>query len=331
MSDQEEVLSGGEWIPYTAAQAVDVPAGGEVSFRRRRVPGAFDALNIGCGLTGQFAAAGYIASLVRRDFALSNEVSSQGAFAYMFTEQSGLVDAFDLRLPEGVIPVECFDAAMSGCVNLSAGPRTIGPGRAGAGSFRHFCDGCSSLLNCPELDITGAGEYAFQYAWRGTRVLSVADLPQDMAVGKGAFVAAWGWNDDIKAAPALPFAAAQESYAYMFSHCHSLTSTPPIVLTSMDRAELTEAFKNTGLLSVELQTPYPDAYRCFFSTFDGCSALNRIRVNWTGDWPAQNQALSYWVRGVSSNGTFECYPTLDTSVRGQHGVPSNWTVDTILT
>ena len=152
-----------------------------------------------------------------------------------------------------------------------------------------------------------------------------------MAVGKGAFIAAWAKNDDIKAAPALPFAAAQESYAYIFAHCHSLTSTPPVVLTAMDRSVMVEAFKNTGLLSVELQTPYPDDYRCLFTAFDGCSALNRIRVNWTGDWPTQNQALSYWVRGVSSNGTFECYPTLDTSVRGQHGVPSNWTVDTILT
>lgn len=64
---------------------------------------------------------------------------------------------------------------------------------------------------------------------------------------------------------------------------------------------------------------------CYNEMFSGCSKLNHIKVGFT-DYSATD-ALTNWVDGVATNGTF--VQPLDSTfdVRGTSGIPENWNIE----
>jgi hypothetical protein len=60
--------------------------------------------------------------------------------------------------------------------------------------------------------------------------------------------------------------------------------------------------------------------------FQGCTSLNYIKAMFT-TLPSQTYTYS-WVSGVSSTGTFVKNSAATWNVRGAHGIPNGWTIET---
>lgn len=108
---------------------------------------------------------------------------------------------------------------------------------------------------------------------------------------------------NLKRAPKeLPARAAiSNMYTSMFQSCGSLVEAPIIQLRSL-------------------------VNRTCWHMFSGCSSLNYIKAMFT---TAPNTSISHnWVYGVAPSGTFVKNSAAEWDVRGIHGIPNNWTIET---
>jgi hypothetical protein len=99
----------------------------------------------------------------------------------------------------------------------------------------------------------------------------------------------------------LPATTSIGCYESMFEDCSSLVNAPFLPATTL-----------TG-----------DCYR---RSFDGCSKLNYIKAMFTTT--PSTDYTRYWVRGVSSSGTFIKNSAATWDVTGVNGIPEGWTVET---
>ena len=114
-------------------------------------------------------------------------------------------------------------------------------------------------------------------------------------------------------------------YNRTFTGCSGLTALPylPASVLAVNCyyqfcngcSSITQAIiKGTGTL------PSQSCRRMFY----GCSALNRIEVNFT-NWNGANNATTEWVSGVAASGTF-IKPTALPEEYGVDRIPTGWTV-----
>ena len=106
----------------------------------------------------------------------------------------------------------------------------------------------------------------------------------------------------LTTAPALPATTlASGCYSYMFAGCSNLITAPELHATTL-------------------------ASGCYNYMFTNCKKLNYVKAMFT-----TTPSTSYtnnWVNGVASSGTFVKNSAATWDVRGNHGIPNNWTVQT---
>ena len=175
-------------------------------------------------------------------------------------------------------------------------------------SYRGFCTECTSLLSAPAIDLSVIGEQAFQGAFRGCT--SLEHIPDISAseVWNAAFYYAFADCSSLGDAPALPSDIKDSNtYNSMFQNCTSL-STAKVTLSGYTRNACNMMFLGcTNLLSVEIEGPVDPTiyngqeYRCFYNTFQNCSALQYVKIPWT-KWDVQDvgnrQFTTGWMYGV---------------------------------
>ncbi len=89
----------------------------------------------------------------------------------------------------------------------------------------------------------------------------------------------------------------QYAFASLFKDCDVLTSAPDLQASTL-------------------------ANGCYNYLFNGCSSLNSIKMDYTGNF--STTYFNNWVNGVASTGTFQ-YDGEDSTV-GDSAIPSGWTV-----
>ena len=133
---------------------------------------------------------------------------------------------------------------------------------------------------------------------------------------------------NLKKAPTLPATTfnGEAVYFEMFSGCTSLTNAPVLpALTLTDRC-YTRMFQNTGITSATisaLNLPTDEYASPMGGMFDGCSALNEIRVCAT---EYREIVFKNWVSGVASTGIFYNVGKAAFTT-GVSGIPTGWTVN----
>ena len=115
-------------------------------------------------------------------------------------------------------------------------------------------------------------------------------------------------------------------YAFMFSQCASLTTTPTLPATTLASDCYNYMFYSCTSLTTAPALPATTlAERCYYGMFNGCSNLASIDVNFT-TWNTSEDATTNWVSNVAASGTFTCPGALPKTT-GPHNIPSGWTIN----
>lgn len=134
--------------------------------------------------------------------------------------------------------------------------------------------------------------------------------------------------------PALPATVLAEScYRQMFRNSSNLTSVPQDLLSHITTLEpycffsMFDGCSNlTAAPDLPAATLVYDCYECMFKQTK-VSSIRCLATNYTVDNNNHQQYSQDWMQGVPSTGTFIIKAGADWGTyRGQHGIPSGWTV-----
>ena len=188
-------------------------------------------------------------------------------------------------------------------------------------------DGCTSLVNAPELPATTLTSYCYCYMFNGCT--SLAQAPALPATKLVSFCYGYMFLGctSLAQAPALP-ATKLSIYCYynMFKGCTSLAQAPALPATKLVSSCYSNMFNGCTSLA---QAPALPATKlvssCYSNMFNGCRNIDCIECS----FEAFSSATSQWLSGVFFTGTFICPTALGTNEtirRGASYCPKGWTV-----
>ena len=114
----------------------------------------------------------------------------------------------------------------------------------------------------------------------------------------------------------------------MFSGCTNLITGPSILpAIESTRYAYLRMFYNCVKLEKAPILPMTNLYtECYKEMFKGCSSLKEYQVAFT-EWPTNNATLN-WINGTRNNSDviFKCPAALDTTIKDNSHVLSDWTI-----
>ena len=126
--------------------------------------------------TGDYEISGEISSLVNGN-ATDTDLSGKRpyTFAMLFSGDTHLISAENLKISSEAIPASCFNSAFRGCTNLVKAPTTLPSTILGREAYSSMFEGCTSLSQPPEeLYFTSADISAYNRMFCMSRTSMVA-------------------------------------------------------------------------------------------------------------------------------------------------------------
>ena len=191
--------------------------------------------------------------------------------------------------------------------------------------YKNMFSGCRLLKSAPELPATTLAEGCYSYMFWFCGLLKAPDLPAPTLKYR-CYEGMFGGCTSLTSPPELSATTLSRfCYASMFSNCTSLTSAPELSVTTLDIYCYASMFGDCTSLTSAPELPATTlADRCYSSMFESCQSLSYIKCLAT-DIHALN-SLTYWLKGVSSTGTFVKNPNMSNWPTGDSGIPSGWIV-----
>jgi hypothetical protein len=260
---------------WTEGNSVEVSNGDKVIWKGTMTP---SSNGIGkFGASGNFDVQGNVMSLLYGDgFKGQTDLTGKTyAFYELFRQNTKVINAEDLSLPATTLAESCYD---------------------------NMFNGCTSLVNAPQLPATTLAVTCYSYMFNGcTNLVTAPELPATTL--------------------------ANECYQRMFFGCTSLTTAPALSATTLTRSCYNCMFYGCTSLTTAPELPATTlANFCYNSMFRNCTNLNYIKAMFTTT-PSTTYTSS-WVDGVSATGTFVKNSAAQWDVSGVHGIPTGWTVQT---
>ena len=236
---------------------------------------------------------------VSSDFLPATTLTSS-CYDSMFQNCSLLTTAPEL--PATTLAEWCYSEMFKGCSKLVSAPKILPATTLADRCYKDMFRYCSLLTTAPELPATTLATDCYSGMFFECTVLQTApDLPAT-TLAKQCYLNMFWECKALKTAPELPATTlADGCYSGMFSGCTSLTTAPELPATIL-------------------------AADCYMFMFDRCKKLNYIKCLATNTYA--NRALSKWLSGVSSTGTF-VKPAGVSYERGEDGIPIDWTIQNI--
>ena len=166
-------------------------------------------------------------------------------------------------------------------------------------AFTGLFDSCTSLVQAPELPATTLSDSCYYLMFRNCTSLTQA--------------------------PKLPATnLVYACYSGMFMGCKSLTQAPKLPATTLSTTCYSAMFKDCKSLTQAPELPATNlVYGCYNSMFYTCSKLKEVRIAATTT--PSDDALSFWLKGVSATGDFYCNPNATIFPKdSESGIPANW-------
>lgn len=220
-------------------------------------------------------------------------------YEYMFSGSTGLTSIPEGLLPATTLAAGCYARMFFRCLGLSRVPKDLLPAITLAKScYTGMFLGCRALIEFPDLPATTLAEYCYS---------SMFDECASLMQG-----------------PALPATRLKAScYANMFSNS-GLTSAPDLPATTLANNCYNSMFANIPYLEHAPDLPATNlAEGCYERMFYGCK--NLISVYFYGR-EIGSRCTQGFLKGVSTKGKFYYYYEYLHILRGDDGVPANWTV-----
>ena len=125
------------------------------------------------------------------------------------------------------------------------------------------------------------------------------------------------------------FTAQVPEYAFfaLFKECTSLMSAPELPATTLKVGCYCKMFQGCTSLTSAPVLPAKDLVKdCYLLMFEGCSKLQYVKALFTTE-PSEGRTGN-WLSGVAASGTFVKSKDATWEVRGVHGIPEGWKVET---
>ena len=284
------------------------------------------SININEGLANIY---GNIMSLIYGDNFYGQTVLTESySFSNLFKRSpytnQYIKDASNLILPATTLAEGCYSYMFGGCKSLTSAPELPATTLA-EGCYSYMFWYCG-LLKAPDLPATTLKYRCYEGMFGGcTSLISPPELPAT-TLSRFCYASMFENCKSLTSAPELS-ATTLDIYCYasMFSGCTSLTSAPELPATTLAEGCYSYMFKSCTSLTSAPELPATTlADRCYSSMFESCQSLSYIKCLAT-DIHALN-SLTYWLKGVSSTGTFVKNPNMSNWTTGADGIPSGWTV-----
>ena len=223
---------------------------------------------------------------------------------HLFQDCAGLYEVSHMELPATTLSNLCYSDMFNNCTSLITAPELPAKVLATA-CYKSMFKDCSSLSAAPALLATQLADCCYQDMF--VRCSSMQTAQHTLPAINLADFCYWSMFhscSSLVSAPTLPATTLTEGcYAYMYKNCIGLTDAPVLpasVLTS----------------------------RCYKQMFWGCSNLSYIKclaIDISAD-----ESTEDWVRGIASYGTFVKHQNMSTWGTGRSGIPSDWSVSSVM-
>ena len=219
-------------------------------------------------------------------------------FYGMFYGNNNLTDSSSLVLPWTELAQSCYRDMFNGCTSLVNVPQLF------ATTLESYCyenmfKGCTSLVNAPELPSTALGYRCYLGMFEGCTSLTTAPQLPSTTLKRWCYRSMFLGCTSLTTAPELPSTTlAENCYEGMFANCTSLTTAPELLATTLKKYS-------------------------YFSMFYGCSNLNYIKMLATDI--SASYCLTDWVANVAPTGIFVKHTNAELSF-GIDGIPEGWTI-----
>ena len=249
----------------------------------------------------EFDVQGNVMSLLYGDnFKEETTIENEYAFAWLFSDCNGVVNAKNLSLPATALTESCYQAMFEGCTSLTTAPElpsttlaeycydamfegctslTTAP-ELPATTLAEYCydgmfNGCTSLTTAPELPATTLAEYCYDGMFNGCTSLTTAPELPATTLAEYCYVNMFQGCTSLTTAPELPATTlAQNCYDGMFWGCTSLTTAPELSATALTQSCYASMFLGCTSLTTAPELPATTlADNCYGSMFLGCASL----------------------------------------------------------
>ena len=278
-----------------------------------------------------------------------------GCYRCMFYDCKILKDAPDL--PATTLASYCYDRMFYGCsnlVNLSV--------VAGSYLYTESCYGmfyeCTSLKETPSMSIAGMNTNCCRNMFSGCTNLesinmtiststfydyscygmftdcsklvdasSLFHINSSAVLGTSCFAYMFTRCTNLRIAPLLPSKnLAVGCYSGMFANCGSLVNAPELPATTLAQSCYYGMFESCALAYIYL--PALELVEdCYGQMFFACENLSEIKAMFLTT--PSTEYTNKWVYGVDQFGRFTKNKDATWDVKGEHGIPRNWTVVTV--
>lgn len=242
--------SGDHWVSIASnTPTPTIQAGNTVMFKC--VPTSLNSDGVGkFSSTGKFNAMGNPYSMFAGDnFAnITTSIGRSYALRYLFSNCNTIISAKKLALPATTLSERCYDSMFNGC---------------------------TSLVEAPELPATTLGNICYQGMFASCTSLTTAPALPAVTLKHASYMRMFEGCASLTSTPALP-ATTLANYCYqgMFKGCTSLTTAPELPATTLTNNCYESMF--AGCTSLTEAPALPAATlvgNCYISMFSGCTSL----------------------------------------------------------
>ena len=273
-------IDGKEWIKLNAGvETPPINVGQTLSFKGELIPNPSSDSGIGtftiskkCNLKGNCM------SMLFGDNAANNFSLSGKAWAFdrLFYNCTNIVNVDSNFLPATTLAYGCYQDIFNGCTSLIQAPEL--PATTLADScYYYMFEGCTSLVNAPVLPATTLEHICYYGMFRNcTSLVNAPVLPATTLAGSCYYNMFEGCTSLVNA-PVLPATTLADScYAYMFENCKSLTQVPELPATTLAGGCYAYMFENCKSLTQVPELPATTlANGCYCGMFRNCTSLTQ--------------------------------------------------------
>lgn len=254
-------------------------------------------------------------------------IKSEYALYFMFKNCKGITKTPKLYAIK--LTNNCYFNMFNSCVSLTDAPELP------AITLSDYCyanmfNGCTSLINTPELPATTLALHCYNSMFTGcTSLITGPELP-GKTLQKACYSGMFQNCISLVNPPTLPATILIDNcYNSMFAGCTSLVNPPELPATTLAYNCYYNMFYNcTSLVNAPDLPATILQESCYNYMFYNCSNLKYIKALFL-----TTPSVTYtktWTQGVSSTGTFVKNTEATWDVRGDSGIPTNWTVETAI-
>ena len=244
-----------------------------------------DSTGVNINSTANINASGNIMSLLYGDDykdKVAFKSGSQNTFAYLFRNNTHLINADELILPATTLAYSCY-----------------------SNMFNY----CNSLTTAPELPATALASYCYDSMFSGCSSLTTAPALPATTLAQACYYSMFISCTSLTTAPELPATTlAHACYNYMFQSCTSLTTAPELPATTLTPYCYQYMFNRcSSLNSITMLATDISASGCLNSWVDGVASTGTFTK------AAEMTSLPTGTNGIPSGWTVKNYGDVDYS------------------